>query len=491
MKKTLSTFILTLSALAAVWAQTFTVDNLTYEVKYETPNTVKVTGYENTPTGTLNIPAAVTYEGTQYTVTHIEEYAFYECEEITEICLPNSVTNIGNAAFSRCYALTQFNVESENTVYSSEDGVLFNKNKTTLLHYPSSKAASSYNVPDGVITIGNYAFHNSKALTQITLPNSVVNIGEWAFDNCDILQQITMGNSVSTIGYGAFQSCDVLTQVTLPESMTTIDGWAFGSCQMLTQINLPNSITTIGEYAFSGCSALTQITLPNSMTTIENWTFGSCGTLTQVVIPNSITTIKDGAFYGCYSLVEAHLPNSITSIGNTAFYRCSSLEQINIPEGITSIKQSTFYYCHALTQLTLPGSITRIGQSAFTNCSAITQITSLATVPPTVERNAFKNINRDIPVYVPAEAVEAYRTADTWREFTKLQAIGGTTNLQTATMPESIRMEGGMLHNPQGLHLTLYDMQGRQVYSGTDATLSLTAGVYVMRCNGTSCKVLF
>ena len=116
-------------------------------------------------------------------------------------------------------------------------------------------------------------------------------------------------------------------------------------------------------------------------------------------------------------------------------------------------------------------------------------MTVLATVPPTVSENTFDGVSRDIPVYVPAESLEAYQKADIWKEF-NLQAIN-TSGLQTPSMPESIRMQGGMLHNPQQLHLTLYDMQGRQVYSGTDATVSQPAGVYVVRCNGASGKVLF
>ena len=118
-------------------------------------------------------------------------------------------------------------------------------------------------------------------------------------------------------------------------------------------------------------------------------------------------------------------------------------------------------------------------------------MTVLATVPPTVaDADVFYSVSRDIPVYVPAESLADYKAADGWKEFTKLQAMN-TSGLPAAVMPESIRMQGGTLHNPQGLHLTLYDMQGRQVYSGTAATVSQPAGVYVVRCNGASGKVVF
>ena len=111
-------------------------------------------------------------------------------------------------------------------------------------------------------------------------------------------------------------------------------------------------------------------------------------------------------------------------------------------------------------------------------------------MPPTVGYDAFYDVNREIPVYVPAEALEDYWVAAVWEEFYYLQAMPANA-LQTPSMPESISVYGGMLHNPQGLPVSLYDMQGRMVYCGTAATVSQPAGVYVLRCAGASGKVLF
>ena len=158
---------------------------------------------------------------------------------------------------------------------------------------------------------------------------------------------------------------------------------------------------------------------------------------------------------------------------------------------MTVIGKNAFSYCAALTTLTIPASVTSIGEWAFDGCTALAEMTVLATIPPELSsNNSFEGVSREIPVYVPAASLTAYQAAEVWNEFTNLQAIG-TTGLPTAVMPESIRMQGGMLHNPQGLHLTLYDMQGRQVYSGTAATVSQPAGVYVVRCAGASCKIVF
>ena len=148
---------------------------------------------------------------------------------------------------------------------------------------------------------------------------------------------------------------------------------------------------------------------------------------------------------------------SVTDIGDKAFYKSSSFEEVIFSDNVANI-----------------------GENAFGGCSALMRMTVRAAVPPTVGTMAFKDVSRTIPVYVPVESLDAYKAADVWNEF-KLQGIS-TTGLQTPAMPESIRMQGGTLHNPQGLHLTLYDMQGRQVYSGTAATVSQPAGVYVVRC---------
>ena len=176
-------------------------------------------------------------------------------------------------------------------------------------------------------------------------------------------------------------------------------------------------------------------------------------------------------------------------MANRTFYGCTSLTEVTLPDGVTQLMGFNFTDCSALEKVTLPEGITYIGDKAFYKCSGLTEMTVLATTPPTLGTDVFLNVNRTIPVYVPATSLATYQAAAVWNEF-NLQAIS-TTGLPAAVMPESIRIYNGTLHNPQGLHLTLYDMQGRQVYSGTDATVSQPAGVYVVRCNGASGKVLF
>ena len=252
---------------------------------------------------------------------------------------------------------------------------------------------------------------------------------------------------------------------------------------------IPYYVTSIGNDAFAYCSAIKQVTIHNSVTNIGYFAFRDCSALTEITIPNSVTSIRYQAFASCSSLMKVTIPNSVTSIEDWAFSDCSALTEITIPDGVTSIGDYAFYECSALKQVNIGNSVTSIGNSTFSGCSALAEITVLAIVPPAVGANAFYNVSRNIPVYVPAESLEDYQAAETWNEF-DLHAMPAT-GLQTPSRPESITVYGGTLHNPQQLRVSIYDMQGRMVYSGTATTVSQPAGVYVLRCAGASGKVLF
>ncbi len=131
-------------------------------------------------------------------------------------------------------------------------------------------------IGDSVTTIGEYAFSGCRSLTSVTISNSVTTIGYSAFRECNSLTSVTIPNSVTTIGAGAFSHCSSLTSVTIPNSVTTIGDNAFSYCKSLTSVTIPNSVTTIGDGAFSDCSSLISVTIPNSVTTIGGWAFSDC-----------------------------------------------------------------------------------------------------------------------------------------------------------------------------------------------------------------------
>ena len=305
-------------------------------------------------------------------VTSIGDNAFAWCTGLTSVTIPNSVTSIGEKAFAHCTGLTSLKVEDGNPKYDSRNNcnAIIESSTNTLI-----AGCKTTTIPSSVTSIGEKAFAHCTDLTSITIPNSVTSIGEKAFAYCTDLTSITIPNSVTSIGYEAFCGCSDLTSVTIPNSVTSIGNDAFGMCSSLTSVTIPNSVTSIGEYAFSGCSGLTSVNIPNSVTSIGNGAFSDCSSLTSVNIPNSVTSIGDNAFAWCTGLTSVTIPNSVTSIGNGAFFGCSGLTSVNIPNSVTSIGDKAFSGCSGLTSIDIPDSVMSIGGNAFLGCSSLTSIT--------------------------------------------------------------------------------------------------------------------
>ena len=193
-------------------------------------------------------------------------------------------------------------------------------------------------------------------------------------------------------------------------------------CDRLTSVDLSHNlkITEIQEIAFADCFNLESIILPNSVTRIGISAFAGCRSLTNITIPNSVTTIEGSAFYDCSSLTNITIPNRVTRIGISVFNGCSSLTNITIPNSVTTIEDSAFNGCSSLTNITIPNSVTFIGDSAFDKCSKLKEIYCTPTNPPTLESN---KVFYSIVLYVPRESVEAYKTADVWKEYAN-QIVG-------------------------------------------------------------------
>lgn len=191
-------------------------------------------------------------------VASIGNSAFYECTSLAGITIPASVTNIGDGAFVRCTSLTAITVDAGNAVYSSLDGVVFNKSQTTLLQFPGGKAGS-YTIPGGVTNIGDGAFYWCTSLTGVTIPASVTSIGDDGFHYCTSLTGITIPNNVTSIGMDAFNNCTGLRDVTIPNSITSIRGWVFFSCTRLSSATIAASVTNLEDSVFASCTNLTGV----------------------------------------------------------------------------------------------------------------------------------------------------------------------------------------------------------------------------------------
>ncbi len=273
-------FIAVLCASLSASAYDFRSDGLCYNILSEEDRTVELTYYSKNNnghyvSGNIEIPRKLIHKSKTYTVTSIGENAFVHCYSLISVTIPNSVTSIGNDAFfdctsltsvtipnsitsigygafssctsltsvtipnsvteiggyafSRCTSLDNINVDSGNAKYSSIDGILYNKDATSLICCPGAK-------------------------TSATIPNSVTEIGDGAFSSCINLTSVTIPNSVTEIGEGAFSGCSSLTTVTIPNSVTSIASSAFSECSSLTSVTIPNSVTSIGESAFYHCN---------------------------------------------------------------------------------------------------------------------------------------------------------------------------------------------------------------------------------------------
>ena len=395
-----------------------------------TPNYATLTGAVDNLTS-ITIPETITYEGTTYSVTSIGKNAFYYCDSLTSITIPNSVTSIGESAFENCFSL------------------------------------NSITIPNSITSIEKLVFGSCDSLTSITIPNSVTSIGEQAFYGCNTLTSIAIPNSVTSIGERAFAVCPTLTSITIPNSVMSIGERALSECYFLKTNFINNSLLNAEENNYWGATFVDQdidgllirndtvikcrrlassITIPNTITRIEDVAFAYCGNLTFVSIPNSVTSVGDDIFLSCRSLTSivwditewtnpkpkprSPFPTSLTSLtlGHHVeqipayfCYEMKNLSMINIPNVTKSIGESAFYGCESLTSVTIPNSVTSIGENAFAGCSKLQDVYCYAVEPPTAYDSSFSQYNAFL--YILCENKKAYMLDEVFGNFKYIECI--------------------------------------------------------------------
>ena len=352
-----------LLASTNIYAYDFEVDGIYYNIISSSEKTVEVTyldyGYVSY-SGDIVIPEQVSYKNATYSVTSIHLSAFQGCTGLTSVTIPNSVTTIENNAFASCSELKSVNISN----LSAWCKIDFNVGQSNPLNnganlFLNGELITDLTIPNDITEIKHYTFYGCSGLTSVTIPNSVTSIGRFAFGDCSGLTSVTIPNSVTSIGNSAFSYCSGLTSVTIPNSVTSIGGYAFSYCSGLTSVTIPNRVTSIEESTFSRCSGLTSVTIPNSVTTIGDAAFYGCSGLTSVTIPNSVTTIERAVFDSCdklrYLFLFPPTPPTVVKTGTsgTRYFQDEQYENITlyVPEENINTYAATepWYYFKNIT----------------------------------------------------------------------------------------------------------------------------------------------
>jgi hypothetical protein len=439
-------------------------------------------------------------------VTRIDGWAFKGCDSLTSVNIPNSVTQIESDAFLNCESLLRFAVDDGNAYYATANGVLFDKEKKTLLRYPMGRTDAHYEIPDGVTEIGSRAFRDCAALTSVNMPGGLTSIGEGAFLDCVALTSVNIPAGVTHIGADAFRDCAALTNVTIPNGVTKIEWFTFFRCAALKSITIPGGVTHIGADAFRDCAALTSVNISEGVTEIDAAVFKGCTSLEIINIPDSVTDIwnvefencislksfvvgernpsysaedgvlfdkekrslicypkgkKDGAyripdgvarigkgaFRDCVALTSVTIPDSVTSIGEWAFRDCVALTNVTIPDSVTSIGEWAFLCCNALTSVNIPDGVKEINMGVFNGCTALTNVIIPAGVT-SIDEYAFSRCNALTSVNIPDGVINFKGNA--FLECKNLAIFAGAGLLKKLVPESRIHAALGYLVKPDG-----------------------------------------
>lgn len=355
--------------------------------------------YNNKYSGDIDIPSTVTYEGKTFDVTKIGLKAFYECQNVTSLSIPNSVTVIGSRAFEGC-------------------------NLKTIV------------IPNSVTFIASKAFLNCFELKTITMGTGIIIIEESAFSNCTCLEKVIVKDLTSWCGI-YFESMGSnplynanhlysneeteITELVIPNGVESISRYAFFGCKHIKSLSIPSSVKEIQDAAFADCVGLTNINIPNSVTFLSGFSY--CSNLTSVTITNSVTEIGSGAFTWCSALTSVEIPNSVTWIHDYAFWGCEKMKSIILGSKVKTIEENAFYKCYALADV---------------YCYA-------EKVPLTRNKPFDKSLIKNTTLHVPDSLVESYKAVEQWKDFKEIVAIPSSGIHQVNTNSVSVKNEGDQL----------------------------------------------
>lgn len=519
-----------------VSAHSFEVDGIYYNITNYTTKEVAVTykgsSYASSAySGNVVIPESVVYNDVTYSVTSIVGYTFYQCS-LTSVEIPNSITSIGNNAFYSCY-VGEVRI-SDLTAWCGIDFASYEANPRPANLCLNGELVTNLVIPEGVTEIKNYAFAACSGLTSIEIPNSVTSIGGSAFCYCSGLTSLTIGSGVTIIDNAAFVSCGNIAFVDIKASTPPVYGaslgsdvviavpeasidvykneWAANATQItssergirsvevaasgtgsalraaigdelttyvydlkvkgsinsydaivlrtkmpllryldlseativasdfpyyndnctadnvigdnmfcntdIREIVLPGNITSISDYAFYHCDKLRKIDIPNSVATIGGNAFDDCSSLEEIAIPDGVTSLQSYTFNGCSNLKKVTLPDGLESIDYYAFRNCRNLKEIKLPPTVKTIDSYAFEYCSSLEEIRIPSSVQSIRDNAFNGCNNIQKVYTY-TLEPLAISDGFFPTAAEATLYAPSQSRENYYFAAGWNSFLK------------------------------------------------------------------------
>ena len=433
-------------------------------------------------------------------LTSIGSYAFYNCGNLQSIAIPDNVTKIDNNTFENCSSLksvsigkscttisaTAFNnatalekitVSADNEKYSSVDGALLNKEKTSIILYPKSKSGE-FVIPDTVTSIADRAFSSCSNLTKITIGANVESVGDYAFNECNVLTEVVFKDSTikkKVIGDYAFYNCQALSNVDFGNAVTSIGNFAFMIDKSLESIEFPDSLESIGSCAFSCydygttgsyfASNLYSVKFGIGFKTIGDYAFYKNEKLETIeFLGSNLTSIGFSAFNSCTSLTELNLSGNKATIGGNAFYNCTSLATVNLGEGLETIDGSTFRYCKSLETVNFPESLININGYAFENCHRLSSI-KIPNKVTRIDDCAFSNCPALKSVSIGSSC-----------SFISSTAFVGTSSIDRITVSEdnkNFTAVDGVLYNKDKITLVLYPKNREGEFAVPDTVTSI------------------
>lgn len=335
-------------------------DNATYTLAEDGTLTIQGTGAIWDTTRYLSewgIPKAYVKKIViQPGITAIGTDAFYNCQALTSVSIPDTVTEIGAGAFGLCTSLR------------------------------------SISVPNSVTQIGAEAFNRCWSLTDITLPSGLTQISDGMFQHCAELKNFVIPNGVKTVGEYAFSGCPSLVSITIPNSVTTLGYACFASSfdpAAKPSLTLPGSVVQAGDACLEA-TGLREILWNAGTEKVPDYALNMCESLERAVFSNAVKEFGFGVFHDCSGLKDVTLPKNLQKMGGETFYNCLSLERVDLPDTLQTLSQNTFLRCAALKEVALPNGITAIEHHAFEGCLALESLTVPASVK-LVEMYAFAN----------------------------------------------------------------------------------------------------